>query len=195
MKNTVFFLLILAIAGYAQFDGKTRGTNITQWTDTVLITGLKEAGTVRYSTVLYDISADQPMRIIAMVNDTDAAGLTADSVNVQWGYQTGCRVLNASGLVDTAWYNRVTVDTLVTASFGTMAVSTISPNGAPTMATLKNTDTLSVTGWAVQPRPISPLWDEFMRIWANGLAGTNLSSGLKLKFLVKQQVAQPVRAK
>lgn len=190
----VFLILCLVSLLFAGFDSKRAGENISPWTDTASITNLHEAGTVRYTTTCWDVSGDEPLRLIVMVNDTDAAGFSNDSMKLQWGYQTGSRVLNASGTLDTIWYNRVTVDTVDAASYGAATVGTISAVGTPTMVTAKESDTSSVTGYAVQSRPVNQCFDEIVRCWANGLTGQN-KTAIKLKFLLKSRIYAPVRGK
>ncbi|CAK0766328.1 exported hypothetical protein [Gammaproteobacteria bacterium] len=180
MRTVLLFILTAALSIFAETDAVRRGSNISSWNDTASIATLKEAGTVRYTTTCYDLSSVSAMRIVAMANDTDVAGFVNDSMNIQYGYQSGCRVLNASGAIDTAWAPRVIIDTMTVDSYGVAS---------------GKIDTSSVTGYATMCKYIAPQWNEFFRIWANGLTGTNLVSAVKLKFLVKNPEYSPVRNK
>lgn len=142
----------------------------------------------------YDLSGMEDIRAILLVDDTSAAGFENDSVNIMWGYQTFSVVLNSSNVPDTVFDQKITLDTVVTASFGNLpaAYGSAAYDGSTTRST-KLIDTLSVTGYASQSKWFIPEWDEGIRFWFKGITGNKTLTGVKCILTVKRRVYINVR--
>jgi len=144
----------------------------------------------------FDLSGLEDIRAILLVNDTSAAGFANDSVNIQWGYQTFSLVMNSSGKADTAYDQRIVLDTVVTASFGTVAttIGSSGSDGSITRST-KLIDTSYVTGYATQSKWFLPEWDVGIRFWFKGLTGNKTASYVKCILTVQRRQYINVRYK
>jgi hypothetical protein len=153
------FLLVNAFAVFAE-DNNTNGFG-----DTSKIVGLN--ANTKYSKPFL-LSAFESCRFDVMANDTQIAGLSADSVCFAWWFETGHQVMNASNKLDTEWarMDPVYVDsfnTTVAANF-VPAMRTVDTNFIPTRAR-KTIDSSSVTGYNVQSRWIPFCeWDQYVRL-------------------------------
>jgi hypothetical protein len=127
----------------------------------------------------FDLSGSEDIRAILMVNDTASAGYAGDSINIQWGYQTFSLVMNSLGKADTAFDQRICLDTITTAVLGTLpaAIGVSVYDGSITRST-KIADTLSVTGYATQSKWFLPEWDVGIRFWFKGLTGNKTTSSV-----------------
>ena len=175
MKSVQFFLALLTMVCV----GAAQNLNWNGPGDTLVITDFNTAE-LAYTLAL-PIQRSEELRVTAMVNDTNSAGFASDSVVAQYGYQTGTPVFNSSGLIDTSWDVRITIDTLDIDSFGVVPVGTVAATGVVTRLWNSASDTLSVSGYAVQNRRFKPEYDVLIRYWIQGLTG-NSNTPLSLRF-------------
>ena len=149
------------------------------FSDTVNFVDTLENNEYEYGKAV-ELSDGEDIRLVFLVDDTSEAGFGSDSVNLEWGFQTGTVVYNANGLLDTAWDARIIVDTMVTGSYAlALTDGKVDSSGALARTWAKEADTANVTGFAVQSRWIVPEWDVLYRPFAKGITGNKLASALK----------------
>lgn len=161
--------------------------------DTTTISGCSGT-TLVYSDSAYCMTDYNAVRMVLLANDTLKAGFSTDSINVHWGYQGFSLCYNSSGVVDTCYSPAVIVDTLTTATLGTMTRGTLDGNGKA-YAMTKRSDTTSCTGYAVQSRAVFPEWNVNYRLWVQGMTGNAIRAPVKIKFVQVRQIYAPVRLK
>lgn len=181
MKKMFLLLFVLVSLGFSVNNPKV--TNWVGYLDTAIISTVLDSGTVYYGRV-FNLTEYEDCRMVNMVNDTDEAGFAGDSINYIWGYQTGAIILNALNVVDTAWDDRMVVDSTAAGDFGKDTLGVVDPTGTLTRL-YKYSDTLNVTGYAYQSRWIIPEWDCLWRPWAMGIGGLmNKQSAPDLRFAI-----------
>jgi hypothetical protein len=132
-------------------------------------------------TKAFQLSAYENLRIDILCNDTTTAGFTLDTANFKWGFQTGHQIMNGSGKLDTLWNpQRIVCDTFKTLSGVYGLQYTILDSTGVYNEIGKIIDTTSVSGFAVQSKNISPMWDCLIRVWVKGLSGNQTHTFLKL---------------
>lgn len=190
-------MIIMALAGLV-----AAGNNANTWKDTASITPdtLKE-NTLVYTAAL-DLSgaldANDGLTVIAMGTDTSEAGFASDSLQFIWGFQPGYRVLNRTGTLDTAWGDRVIVDTFTIAELGkAFDADWVLPatTGLPTAAWDNTTDTTNVSGCITQIRYFKPQWAELIKFWCKGLANGSGDGKVFVKFAIRNRLYQATRGK
>lgn len=187
-RALIFALVFGPVAALAETS-----TNWNGYQDTVSLPTFSSTNTV-YSTRTFSLTDFDMVRVVLQVNDTSSAGFASDSVNLVWGYQTFSLCLNSSGVADTCYAPKVLVDTCRTAAFGTMATWTLDANSIAATP-VKNVDTLSCTGFAVQTRTFAPEWDVNYRLWVTGITGNRVGSPLKLMFTNLRRIYRGSRGK
>lgn len=180
MKKMVFWLLLACLSTFAL-------ENWTGWKDTLAVRDTLDSATAYYTNPTL-LSQYENIRLIVLCDDTAEAGFSGDSVNFRYGYQTGAKVLDTNSqtlytIVDTAWDDRIVLDTFTVDSFGVAHVGTYGSDGTLTR-TWKNVDTTYVSGYAYQSRNFSPEWDLFIRFWVESLGGANADGKALRLFLV-----------
>jgi hypothetical protein len=189
MKKVLLAVALLAGVVFGQTE------NYSGMNDTAVIATFK-ADSLKTSKA-YTLSQFENLRVDVLVSDTSAAGFASDSVKLYWGIQTGRICWNSSGTRDTAWSNeRITLDTLdmLTTTNAALKYNAMDNTGAYTN-TLKAHDTLSVSGFAVQSRNISPEWDVLFRCWVKGLTGNKVGRFLVFRFNVVRRIGVNTRSR
>jgi hypothetical protein len=151
-----------------------------------------KADSTKYSKA-FNLSSWENIRfdILAMDTNNSKTGFAGAAVKFYWWFETGHISWRAdsAGKFDTIWtkLNPVIVDTFDMTTSGNMvkSVARLDSLGSYFNPTL-TIDTLSVHGFAVQSRAITPLWDEFIRIGFKGLSGNITTSGKWVKLWVAQ---------
>jgi len=190
MKKLFVLVLVLFALSYGRTEPKVQNWN--GWLDTVGVTDVLDSATVYY-TKAFRLSDGEDVRILCKVNDTAEDGFADDSVNFEWGYQTGSLCLNSSGVLDTAWDDLMTVDTMTADSFGVAKKGVVDPTGALTRY-YKQADTTNVTGYAVQSRWLVPEWDVIFRFYVVSLGGLQKGdAALDLEFQVLRRIYSQTR--
>lgn len=186
---SIFILLALAVFAFSQV-GNWKG-----YLDTTII-WCKDTTAIKYSKT-YPITEIAALSLVTMANDTTAAGLSADSTSLIYGFQTGAQVMNASGAIDTAWGPLDTLDSLSAALYGTVCgTGRYSVTTDLTTETWGLVDTSTVTGYAYQLRPVRPYnWSPLIRAWYLGKTGTRLAKPTKIVSNFQSMVGVPVKAK
>jgi hypothetical protein len=184
-----FLAIVLLLAGFSFGAENWSGAFDTTWIRDTLGNGEVSYGAAD------ELSDGENARVVVLVNDTSSAGFASDSVNVRWGFQTGMIVFNASGSRDTAWDERVVVDTLVTASFGSSSVAVHGSDGIITRTWSKRADTTYVSGFAYQSRLVVPEWDVVVRLWFEGITGNKQGKPLRLGGVIGRREYTQVRLK
>ena len=156
---TVLFSFAALVAANENYNG---------WLDTCIVSDTLDSAEVKY-TKAFNLSKYENCRLLVLADDSATAKLGADSINFHYGYQTGTRCLDSAGVLDTAWDDRVVLDTMVADSFGTSNISTGGADGSLTRVWNQSADTLSVAGYATQSRWFVPEWDGLIRYWVEGL--------------------------
>jgi len=176
MKAIVLFALIsLAFSAVAQ------DANVTSYYDTSVIKNFKADSVKRSKPFL--LSGFEKCRFDVLVDDTNAAGLSADSAAFSWHLETGHQVLNSSGRLDTVWsiMDPVQIDTFNTTIAGNFVrakrITDTLYNGKRPYGTI---DSQSVSGYNVQSRVVSWDWDQFGRIVLRGGAGNKIGGWVKV---------------
>ncbi len=179
IKRLIFLFLIPAMLFGRNF-GREYG-------DTAYIPDTLQADTLKYTRV-FTIDDKEELRVVVMANDTSVAGLTSDSIYFDYGYQFGELVLNSSGNRDTAWGDRIQIDSMVLDSFGKVNVGTMVATGVLT-SYYGGADTSAVSGYAVKVRRIAmdwgQVWGSYIRFWAKGRARNRKGKILLLCFDLK----------
>lgn len=184
MKKLIFGLLLAWGACFGQ------SWNYTGWLDTLSDTGFIADTTIYFGAL--PLSQYEDIALVVMADDTTSDGFASDSIGFYYGYQVGYPVLNSSEGKDTAWSERIVIDTMLTDSLGVENLATTDAVGAIT-ATLSNTDTLSVSGYATQCRWFVPRWGVVIRFWVTGLASNLTGEQLDFRMTVERRVALKVR--
>lgn len=189
MKKALLFTLILAFVSHGQIK------NWGGYLDTTIL-WVKDSTTIKYSKV-YNLTEAAAISLVTMVNDTAATGLSSDSTKILYGFQVGGPVINASGLFDTAWAGLDTLDTISAVGYGITC-----GNGRYSLSTdlIEETwgkaDTVNVTGYAYQIRPVRPYnWDVFVRAWYVGKTGTRLATPNKIVCMFRKMIGIPTVSK
>lgn len=176
-----FFALLLLIGGF------TFGQmNYSGYKDTVAVSDFNADSSG--VTKAFDLSRYEDLRVAVYADDSSEAGYDSDSINFAWGIQFGNVVINTSGLRDTTWQGRYTVDT-----FDILTAGNLTPNyynidsSGYYQKTRLFIDTSNVTGWAVQDR--QPFinacrrpWAPLFRFWYIGLGDNITGSFVELMF-------------
>jgi len=163
--------------------------------DTSIITDTLDSATIYYGGFL-PMSRYENLKITVKCNDTAEAGFKNDSVNFEWGFQTGTFSKDSAGKRDTifAKEDRFIVDTMCADSFGVGTAGSINSSGTLTRSWNQASDTSQIIGYAIQRRQFSPEWDVLIRPWAKSLGGLNKDGApLKLIFQFDQRTAKPVK--
>lgn len=188
MNKVFLFLVLLATLAFSQ--GNTHAVNWV-W-DTVSVDAILDSGEIGY-TQAFQLEDGQPMRIVCLANDTSNGYTTfnGDSVEFDWGYQTGSRCFDSSySTLDTCWDIRIKVDTYTADSLGKKHTGTADSKGVITRVN-GDIDTSSIPGWATQSRIIVPEQDDFIRIYMLGNADNNLDSKIANRFLLRRRTYEP----
>jgi len=159
-------------------------SNTQGWLDTAKIDDTLTVSTYYYTRAL-KLTDGEDIRVLVKANDQTNAGFTGDSIKFAWGYQTGCITVDSAGRKDTAWADlRTVIDTMDTDSLGSIynANATSDPDGGITKLWNSGSDTLSVTGYAVQDRWFLPEWNEVIRYWALPLTGHKTGAAISIVF-------------
>jgi hypothetical protein len=128
--------------------------------------------------------------VLAMDTNNSKTTFGGAAINFYWWFETGHLSFrgDAAGKLDTVWsrIDPVCVDTFnITYSAHMVKTATGRLDSLGSYFNPQLTiDTLSVHGFAVQSRAISPLWDEFIRIGFKGLTGNITTSGKWIKLWV-----------
>lgn len=181
MKKFMLFILALAFVANAQLN------NWKGYLDTSLL-WVNGTATTKYSKV-YDLTTAENFSLTTMANDTDAAGLSIDTVRVVYGFQIGNPVINNSGSMDTAWGVYDTIDNIASNAYAATEGGGRSTNADAISETWGIADTSNVTGYATQIRPIKPYWGTYLRLWYRGYTG-NSGGGLKIIAALYRRVGQ-----
>ena len=142
-----------------------------------------DSGTYYTGSTAYNLSYGEDVRFVCKADDTTTARLGADSINFEWGYQTGTLVKDTGATIssrndyDTLWGDYFVIDTMCVDSFGVKRRAVHSSDGSLTHTWLKSADTLDVDGFACQKRWVIPEWDEIIRAWVRGLGTAASASG------------------
>lgn len=182
MVKTLFVVLLFVFAVLA--GPNTSGpSNWRGYLDTAGISSILTAGTVRYTAPMV-LSDGEDVRILCKVRDTVTAGFATDSLVFAWGYQVGSITLDSAGKRDTVWQatDRIVVDTVDVDSMGKGTIGTTAAAGTVTQTWNRASDTLSVSGYAIQSRWVVPPWGTLIRFWANGLTGQRQGKAVVLIF-------------
>lgn len=174
MRKAFLAVLMLALCASAAPGPQ----NWQGWLDTVSISDTLEEDTVKYTSAL-PITDGEDLRVICKVNDTSSDGFASDSIKMFWGYQLGNITLDSAGSVDTAWDDRITVDTLDNDSLGTENVGSTASDGTITR-NWGTIDTTHVTGYGIQSRWLVPEWGVLIRYWVQGMADNNGTNNIVL---------------
>lgn len=187
MKRIMLFVLALAFAANAQL-GNWKG-----YLDTSLL-WVNGTTTTKYSKV-YDLVSADKYSLVTMVNDTDAAGLSIDTVRIVYGYQIGHPVINGSGSMDTAWGIYDTISTIASNAYATTSGGGRYTNAGAISETWTAADTSNVTGYATQIRPVTPpFWGTYIRFWYLGYTG-NSGGGCKVIAALYRRIGQTTVSK
>ena len=192
MRKLVLLLVVLAFTTQAQIS------NWNGYLDTAMIKDSIGTDDIVY-TKSFSLSKGRYNRLTILATDTTEAGFADDSLEFDYGYQSGRLVLD-SGIVengsritniDTAWDVRVKLGDFSNADLGTMTEASIDSTGALTIGT-SNIDTLNVDGLAYMTVQYSQLWDVLVRYWLQGNAA-NSTEPVKIIIQHNQQTAELVK--
>jgi len=191
------FLLLLVFVSIG-YSGTIRESLVQNWNgylDTAYIDGILVDRTKKY-TKWFKLSDYRALRLLTKCNDTAETGFANDSVNFEYGFQTGNVTLNSSGLVDTCIDVPIAIDTMVADSFGVTNNGVYNVSDGSITRIGNSIDTSSVSGFAVKSNIISFQWDCLVRFWVNSLGDPSKDdSGILLEFEVKREIYDPVRMK
>lgn len=185
-KLLAVFVLLFCSVSFAQIQNWKGYLDTNQF-------WIKDTTTKKYSKV-YSQPEGVATSLAVMVNDTTAAGLSADSTSFVYGFQVGGPVLNFSGLMDTAWAGLDTLDSISSANYAaTQNGGRYSLTTDVITETWGRADTSNVTKFATQIHPVRAYnWDVFMRFWIIGKTGTRLAKPNKVIMAVRRQTAVPI---
>jgi hypothetical protein len=179
-------ILVLAAISFL-YSQNTITTNHKGFLDTAKISTILGTTTTFYTKAL-PLTDGEDLRTLLKVYDPEA-GFAADSINLHWGYQTGCATLSYSGTIDTSWHFQVILDTMTSDSLGKKAAAKVDSTGA-LIRGKKMIDTSSVSGFAVQESWFVPEWNELIRYWVKGIGS---GSGDTCLFVFEQHQRNHVR--
>lgn len=204
MKHLLFILLLVSLC-FARTNRRSR--NINGWVaDTVSITDTLDSGVVYYTDLL-SLTDFENLKVLLHVDDSTSAGLTADSINLRWGFYTACYTFDS--LINTSRYSEAkdtlkqkidmfVIDTMRVDSFGLGTMGSISSDGTFTRSWNMSADTSSVAGYAIQGRQFSPEWDEEIGFWVESLGtegtalGNKTGAALEIRFNLKHRQYVPM---
>lgn len=168
--------------------------NWNGWRDTSAVIDTLEADTIKYSKA-FSLTDGEDVRVVLLHDDTSSAGFSSDSMKVQWGYQTGCPVLDSGGSIDTIWDDFIVIDTLDDDSLGKArsVYGSVTYSGTLTREWKKRSDTLSVSGYAIQNRWFVPEWNVLIRYFVKGLTGNNAGCSNEFRFMHCQREGAKVK--
>lgn len=184
IKRLIFILLPLVVMAQENYNGLG---------DTAYILDTLQTDTLKYTKVFL-LSANENLRVIIKTDDTSTAGFASDSIAFDFGYQTGEVVYNSAGTRDTAWDDRMQIDSMVGDSFGVANVGTTDADAVLTRY-YGGVDTSSVSGFAIKSRLIVPEWGTLIRFWAKGRPTNRKGKILLLCFDLKRRQYSNVRSK
>ena len=130
---------------------------------------------------LFNVSKYYQSQICMLVDDTSSTGYASDSINGIWKIQFGWSMPSSAGVNDTMWLPSATVDSIITAKFGTVTASTLDSLGN-FIPRLRCVDTLSVSGYAIAYGPVltnQPY--RWARVIWSGHAGNKVGRKILLK--------------
>lgn len=179
---TCLFVAILSFSANAQMQ------NWKGYLDTTIM-WVAGTSTMKYSKV-YPMTETENMSLVTMANDTSEVRLGGDSTRIVYGYQIGNLVINGSGALDTAWAVQDTIDTLCASGFQSKEGGGRVLNDGTISETWGKADTLSVSGYATQTRPIQPYWGAVIRFWYQGITGNSAGTPVKVVAALVRRVGQ-----
>jgi len=153
--------------------------------DTCVIYGFR-SDSLKYSKV-YPLTMYENMAVVTKFDDTASTGYASDSCTFTYGYQVGYPTYNSSGTTDTAWYSRITLESIASANMGTVNQGTTDSLGSIALSA-GSIDTSSVSGYAVSVSQYAPPWGVFLRYWVEGAAGNSLGTYVKVEFDHKRRL-------
>jgi len=174
----ILFVLLLAVASFAQNYDNWNG-----WGDTARVNNLYKDTTIY--TKWMPLSAMENLRIAAYFRDTSTAGFGSDSVNVEWGIQTGHPAWTTTTTRSIKWCVApvLIVDTCNMLTAANFVVSPMSLDASYLFVNPhKSIDSSSISGWAYQTRNFPPEWDVYFRFYAHALTGTKNTKRLSVVF-------------
>jgi hypothetical protein len=153
-------------------------------TDTTKIFGFK-GNTLVYSHWL-PLASYTYTRIDVYMNDTSVAGFVHDTLKFIWGVQYGHRVFNSSGNIDTAPVpGRLILDTFDMTETTNFVDTTYVLGADGTFTEIKGMiDTASVSGYAFQSVQAAVNWDQYVRVFLQGLSGQENRVNIYNKILI-----------
>lgn len=186
MKNAISLILLLLTVNLWAAN-ESGPLNYTGFGDTTQIHSFK-ADSLKYSGV-FRLSAFENISFQVLVNDTSRAGFQGDSVNFFYFLERGLLTINKLGKPDTIWSPVPiiidSVNMLVAGNFA-RSFSVVGTDGNYTEV-LKELDTTSVTGYAVNERVITPAWAVLGRVGFKGLTGNKTGRFLDLRFGINRR--------
>ena len=181
--------IMLIVVGLFVLSFSQANENWNGWGDTAEVKNFYKDTTV-YSG-WFKLSAFENSVYSVYFADTSAAGFGSDSCAFEWGIQTG----------HPSWIStysnrkyetmaRLLIDTVNTTTAANFVLSDMVLDGDYNYTFQKvKIDSLSVSGWAYQQRPVTPPWDAYFRFWAHGITGNKNAKNLKLIFQVSRRVS------
>jgi len=130
-------------------------------------------------------------RLVVAFKDTSNDDFASDSTVFYYWFQTGSPIYNSSGSLDTAWDNKVVIDSVDNDNFGTN-IGYMDSTGTIYRSYL-TIDTAAVSGYAFQSRNFAPEWDVLIRFGAKGLTGNKIGSAVKIMFTKLNRLYDHVR--
>lgn len=180
-------LICLFIALFS-FSVSAQMQNWKGYLDTTIM-WVAGTSTMKFSKV-YTLTEAENMSLVTMANDTSEVRLGADSTRIVYGYQVGNIVINGSGVKDTAWAVLDTIDTLCASGYQSAEGGGRILSDGTISETWGKADTLSVSGYATQTRPIQPYWGTLIRFWYQGITGNSAVSSIKVVAALLRRVGQ-----
>ena len=175
MKKMLLLLIIV-------FGITAQPKNFNGWLDTLAIREKVEEDSTRYSSAIR-LSAYEDIRVLVKCDDSTSVGFASDSIDFYYGYQTGSLVLDSAGAMDTAWDNKIFIDSMQVDSFGVENIDYCDSSGNM-VRRWRTADTTNLAGYAYQSRWFVPEWDVLLRFWATGLDGNLTGEELDLFFQI-----------
>lgn len=179
---TLLFIAVISFSASAQMQ------NWKGYLDTTIM-WVSGTDTMKFSKV-YPLTETENMSLVTMANDTSEVRLGADSTRIVYGYQVGNIVINGSGVKDTAWAVTDTIDTLCASGFQSREGGGRVLSDGTISETWGKADTLSVSGYATQTRPIQPYWGTLIRFWYQGITGNSAETPVKVIAAILRRVGQ-----
>lgn len=181
MKKLLLILVLFSLTYAGWRDSVVLNRN--GWSDTASISGILVDGTKKYTSI-FNLGDGMDLLVICKVNDTAEAGFADDSVNFEWGIQTGCQCLDTGGTLDTCWDEHIVCDTMDAGAYGTANNQLMGTNRSLTR-TLGGHDTTSLDGYVYQVRnpEFDDIWNCLVRGWVNSIGDPSKDgAGLDLQF-------------